>query len=126
LFELEVEDGPRFSDVRVSGVCSFATSTTRCCGDGGAKLHGWFFPNSSSLGDVLIRTKVLPSVVWLAATAPAGVVHLFGGVAKGSTSPLLSWSRLLSSGESLDPELDRHNGGVIDVVTLLGALCSKT
>jgi hypothetical protein len=42
------------------------------------------------------------------------------------TSPLLAWSWLLSSGESLDPELDRYDGGVIDVITLLGASCLKT
>jgi hypothetical protein len=40
-------------------------------------------------------------------------------------SPSLARSWLLSSGESLDSELDQHDGGVLDVVTLLGASCVK-
>jgi hypothetical protein len=32
----------------------------------------------------------------------------------------------MSLGESLNSELDRHDGGVLDVVTLLGASCLKT
>jgi hypothetical protein len=43
-----------------------------------------------------------------------------------SVSPSLARSWLLSSGESLDSELDRHDGGVLHVVILLGASCMKT
>jgi hypothetical protein len=43
-----------------------------------------------------------------------------------STSPSLALSWLVSLGKSLDSELDRHDGGVLDVVSLLGASCLKT
>jgi hypothetical protein len=32
----------------------------------------------------------------------------------------------VSSGESLDSEEDRHNGSILDVVSLLGESCLKT
>jgi hypothetical protein len=38
-----------------------------------------------------------------------------------SASTSLDWTWLVSSGESLDSEYDRHDGGVFNVVTLLGA-----
>jgi hypothetical protein len=63
----------------------------------------------------------IAQLVGPAATAPAGVVPLSGGVAEACRC--LSCSRLvwlMSLGESLDP-LDRRDGGVLDVVPLLGA-----
>jgi hypothetical protein len=36
------------------------------------------------------------------------------------------WFWELSPGESLDPELDRHDCGVLDVVSLVGASCLET
>jgi hypothetical protein len=32
----------------------------------------------------------------------------------------------MSSCKSLDSELDRHDGGILDIVTMLGASCLKT
>ena len=56
--------------------------------------------------------------------APVGVIPLLGGVAEVFlTFFSLGWSWWLSLGESLDSVLDRHDGGVLGVVPLLGASC---
>lgn len=42
-----------------------------------------------------------------------------------SPSPSLAWCWQLSPGESLDLVLDRHDGGVFNIVPLLGASCQR-
>lgn len=54
------------------------------------------------------------------AMAPEGVVFLLGGATEVCRHLPRAWL-VVSPGESLGPELDRRDGGVSDVVPLLGA-----
>jgi hypothetical protein len=78
----EEEDDRALSHAGVL-VLRFAPSTTRCCGGGDVRHHGWFCPTSGSVEDARrYGRKSCLAIIGLAATTPAGVVPLLGGVAE--------------------------------------------
>jgi hypothetical protein len=78
-----------------------------------------------------MRDNTDGSPAWLlarpTATAPAGVVPLLGGIAMVCQHLPRSLCVLVAvSGRKPRSELDRHDGGVLDVAPLLGASCLET
>ncbi|XBH69619.1 hypothetical protein VPH35_097444 [Triticum aestivum] len=103
-----------------------AATLAKCCGGGGVKLLGWCCPILDGVVRCDARMKILHGFRRAGGDGTRGCHsppwRRRHGVLVTSLTCLELW---LSPGESLD-RLDRHNGGVFDVVPLLGALCLET
>jgi hypothetical protein len=117
-----------FSAVRVAGDQDTSATMKRCCGGGGvSNMDGFAAQFPEFVRCVTIPDESFVRCCWAGDGGTCECHSPSWGRCRGaSTSPPFNWSWLLSLGESLDPELDRHGGGVLDVVPLLGAPCLKT
>ena len=104
-----------------------AAMVAKSCGGGGVKLLGWRCPILGGVVRSDLRTKILLDFCRAGGDGTRGCHPFLGGVAEVcAPCPSLSWSWRLSPGESLDSMLGQHIGGVLGVISLLGALCVKT